>query len=161
MLEPAIGSSTVPCDRTDTTQVQSPMRRTPLQSSFISITALAFRFEQLPTLGFGPPLDITVARLLTRGFPCPRFVPSSGDRSLSTVCSALQLAGLFHPAAELRTALPVQGLPTPHSRVFSSKTAAPSPLPLGTLTCKQAATHQAPRPRGFAPCRAACCRFGN
>jgi len=103
MLESAIGSSTVPWDRTDTTQVQSPLRQTPLQSCFNSVTALVFRLEQLPTSGFGPPLDITVARQPAQGFPCPRFVPSSGDRSLTTVCSAPQLAGLFHPAAKFRT----------------------------------------------------------
>jgi len=43
-----------------------------------------------------------------RGFPSPRFVPSSGVHSLSTVCSALSLGGLFHPPAALRTS-PVQG----------------------------------------------------
>lgn len=87
------------------------LEATPLQSSFNSITALAFRFERLPTSGFGPLLDITVARQPTRGFPNPRFVPSSGSHSLSTVYSALQLAGLFHPAAELRTAVPFRGFP--------------------------------------------------
>lgn len=79
------------------------MRQTLLQSSFNPTTALVFRLEQLPTWGFGPLLDITTARPLVRGLPSPRYVPSSGVHSLSTVFSALWLAGLFHPAAELRT----------------------------------------------------------
>jgi hypothetical protein len=45
---------------------------------------------------------------LARGFPGPRYVPSSGDHSLSTVCSALQLVSFFHPTTASR-ALPVQG----------------------------------------------------
>lgn len=81
----------------------SPLRQTLLQSSFNPTTALVFRLEQLPTWGFGPLLDITTARPLARGLPSPRYVPSSGVHSLSTVFSALRLAGLFHPAAELRT----------------------------------------------------------
>lgn len=79
------------------------MRQTLLQSSFNPTTALVFRLEQLPTWGFGPLLDITAARPLVRGLPSPRYVPSSGVHSLSTVFSAQRLAGLFHPAAELRT----------------------------------------------------------
>lgn len=79
------------------------MRQTLLQSSFNPTTALVFRLEQLPTWGFGPLLDVTTVRSLARGLPSPRYVPSSGVHSLSTVCSALWLAGLFHPAAELRT----------------------------------------------------------
>jgi hypothetical protein len=79
------------------------LRQTLLQSSFNPTTALVFRLEQLPTWGFGPLLDITTARPLVRGLPSPRYVTSSGVHSLSTVFSALWLAGLFHPAAELRT----------------------------------------------------------
>jgi len=72
-------------------------------------------------LGFGPLPDITAARPLNVGTPNPYFVPSSGALSLSTVYSALQLAGLFHPARQSSGPLPVQGFPTPHRCCFSSK----------------------------------------
>jgi hypothetical protein len=45
---------------------------------------------------------------LARGFPSPRYGPSSGDHNLSTVCSAPKLVSLFHPTTASR-ALPVQG----------------------------------------------------
>jgi hypothetical protein len=63
----------------------------------------------LPARGLGPLHDVTRRRPLSRGFPSPRSVPSSGALSLPTVCSATELAGLFHPAAMFRTH-PVQGL---------------------------------------------------
>jgi hypothetical protein len=72
----------------------------------------------LPARGFGPLHDLTrlrpprprdFRRKATREIPTPRFVPSSGALSLSTVSSALELAGLFRPAAMFRTH-PVQGL---------------------------------------------------
>ena len=81
-----------------------------------------------PTRGLGPPHDITFLRPHSRGIPIPRFVPSSGDHSLSTVFSASKLAGLFHPAAVSRT-YPVQGLllsAQPYYLVDSLS----SPLPL-------------------------------
>jgi hypothetical protein len=53
--------------------------------------------------GFCPLRDITAGRPQPRGFLNPRSVPSSGDHSLSTVCSALQLVSLFHPTAAFRT----------------------------------------------------------
>lgn len=61
--------------------------------------------------GFRPLHDITDARppksrkrpFEVREVPnSPRFVPSSGFPSLSTACSALRLAGLFHPTAMFR-----------------------------------------------------------
>ena len=56
------------------------------------------------------------------------LVPSSGVRSLSTVFSAIPLAGLFHPAAVFRTH-PVQGLHSLRAAVFSRrKPTAPMPL---------------------------------
>jgi len=102
MLTSGIGSSTVP-------------QRVLLQSGLVSLEANSpseflqpYHCSRLstrasPTWGFGPLLDITTVRPLVRGLPSPRYVPSSGDHSLSTVFSALWLAGLFHPAAELRT----------------------------------------------------------
>lgn len=47
-----------------------------------------------------------------RDFPRLVFVPSSGALSLSTVFSALELAGLFHPAAMFRTS-PFRGFSLP------------------------------------------------
>jgi len=41
----------------------------------------------------------------TRGFPGPHFVPSSGFLNPSTVFSATDFAGLFHPAATSRVRL--------------------------------------------------------
>lgn len=56
-----------------------------------------------PHQGFGPLGDITKAQQLARGFPGPRYVPTSGFLSLPPVYSALRLASLFHPAATSRT----------------------------------------------------------
>jgi len=70
----------------------------------------------------------------SRRHPAFRFVPSSGVRSLTTVCSAPELAGLFHPATELRIH-PVQGLLPPCSHPPSSGRGAPlsfSQAPLAT-----------------------------
>jgi len=50
-----------------------------------------------------PLRDITRARLrFLAAHPTHRFDPSSGFRNLSTASSALELAGLFHPAATSR-----------------------------------------------------------
>jgi hypothetical protein len=87
-------------------QVTSPVA-SPLQSSFASTAAAAFRRQHhLP--GFRPSLDNT-HRASTHAASQRRFVPSSGALSLPTACSAPWLAGLFHPAAESRTSSPVQG----------------------------------------------------
>jgi hypothetical protein len=90
----------------------------PLQSSFVPCSARPFRGGRA-CQGFCPPRDITGARPLTARHPRPRYVPSSGVRSLSTVCSALRLRGLFHPRAASR-AHPVQGLLSPRSATASS-----------------------------------------
>jgi hypothetical protein len=82
--------------------------------------------------GFCPHRDITKARPLTARHPKPRYVPSTGVRSLTTVCSAPWLRGLFHPRAASR-ARPVQGLLSPRSASGSSPKAAPPPLSRQTL----------------------------
>jgi hypothetical protein len=64
--------------------------------------------------GFCPHRDITKVRPLTVRLPKPHYVPSTGDRSLSTVCSTPWLRGLFHPRATYR-ARPVQGVLSPRS----------------------------------------------
>jgi hypothetical protein len=58
------------------------------------------------------------------GFHSSRFGPSSGALSLSTVCSAIGLAGLLHPAAMFRTPT-VQGLLSPCSSALSSTAPCP------------------------------------
>jgi hypothetical protein len=75
-------------------------------------------------LGFAPLRDSTCARPLFARHPKPRYAPSSGFLNLSTVYSALKLAGLFHPAATSRIS-PVQGLLPGHSHPSSSEGACP------------------------------------
>jgi hypothetical protein len=84
------------------------LRRSPLQSSFDSTAAPAFRRSQLPTRVSALFATSPQSVHSLRGVPVPRYVPSSGDPSLPTVCSALWLVSLFHPTAASR-ALPVQG----------------------------------------------------
>jgi len=65
-----------------------------------------------------PLRDITRARRHKRSeLPAHRFAPSSGFRSLPTVYSAPELAGLFHPAATFRDPL-VQGPSLPAQPPF-------------------------------------------
>jgi len=104
-----------------------------------SLLALLFRVPslQIPPSPFRGRLPARVSSLFAtspervhspRGFPSPRYVPSSGALSLSTSYSALRLAGLFHPAATFR-ALLVQGLLSRRSHPSSSEGA--SPLAVG------------------------------
>ena len=67
---------------------------------------------------------------LSRRIPCLRYVPSSSFLSSSTVCSALSLAGLFHPAAASRVH-PRSGALTPRAAPPGSSPGA-TPMPLGT-----------------------------
>lgn len=94
-----------------------------------------------------------------RGFPSPRYVPSSGALSLSTFYSALRLAGLFHPAATFR-ALLVQGLLSRRSHPSSSEGAPPSSLVTRRSPAEADARDALPRPRGLSPRRAASRSFG-
>jgi hypothetical protein len=48
-----------------------------------------------------------------RSFPSSRYVPSSGFLSLSTACSTIGFAGLFHPAATSRVPSPSRGFSRP------------------------------------------------
>lgn len=81
----------------------------------------------LPTRVPNPPRDITRPRLPIRDLTHVSLVPPSGVLNLSTVCSALELAGLFHPAATSRIPA-VQGVPTSRSTSSSSEDVAPLPL---------------------------------
>jgi hypothetical protein len=100
-------------------------------------------------LGFCPPLDITASRPPARGIPYPHFVPSTGDLSLSTACSATQLAGLFHPTAEFRTLARPGVCPLLAGVLPHRKNSAPSSLGTGLLTCEQVATNLFPDPEAL------------
>lgn len=103
---------------------------TPPRSSFTSKRrSLRLSTRAAPIRGFGPHHDITHLRPHSRGIPTPRFVPSSGDRSLATVFSANGLAGLFHPAAVLRTH-PVQGIILSAQPYYLVDSLSIAPLPL-------------------------------
>jgi len=82
----------------------------------------------------------------TRRSHSPSYGPSSTFRTSSTVCSATNLAGLFHPATTSRVC-PSGVCPSPRSR-----TGLPRPshalLPLSAPACDQPAR---PRLQGFAP----------
>jgi len=81
-----------------------------------------------------------------RGFPAPSYGPSSTFRTSTTVCSAKNLAGLFHPAATSRVC-PTGICPSPRSR-----TGFPRPIH-AFVPLDEAAFNQRPRPRlqGLAP----------
>jgi len=157
-----------PCARAVLPADRSPDRfRAQVHSSLLAllfrvpsprIPPRSFR-RRLPALGFVPLRDITETRPLTRGFPSPRFVPSSGALSLPTSCSALRLAGLLHPAAASR-ALLVQGLLSRRSHPSSSEGAPPSPLVTLRSPAETDAHAGLPRPRGLSPRRAASRSFG-
>lgn len=94
-------------------------RSVPLQSSFArSPCRSPFGARRIcPWVSF-PLRDITRAQL--RFFarpPTPRFVPPTGFLNLSTACSALELAGLFHPATTSRV-LCRSGASLPSQRSF-------------------------------------------
>lgn len=86
-------------------------------------------------------------------FPCLRYVPSLSFLSPSTVCSALALTGLFHPAAASRV--------HPRSGALTPRTAPPNSSPggcplvvrsLNALRPVKAEGHiHEPRLRGFVP----------
>jgi hypothetical protein len=125
-----------PCARAVLPTDRSPDRfRVQVHSSVLS---LLFRVPSLriPPPSFRTRLPAWVSSLFAtpservhspRGFPSPRYVPSSGALSLPTSYSALRLAGLLHPAATSR-ALLVQGLLSRRSHPSSSEGAPPSPL---------------------------------
>jgi hypothetical protein len=84
-----------------------------------------------PARVLGPRHDITGARPLPRGIPAPHYVPSTGDHSLSTVCSALRLRGLLHPRAMFRACSRSGGCRARAAGPARRRTDAP--LPLDTL----------------------------
>jgi len=91
----------------------------------------------------------------SRRLPRLRYVPSFGFLDRPTFFSALELAGLFHPAATSRVH-PVQGLLSSRSHPSSSEGA----FPHAVGTCRahrlsSAAARRAPRLRGLHPREAA------
>lgn len=86
----------------------------PLQSSFAltSVQHLSVS-DSLP--GFRPSSRCHQRASTHREDSNPRYVPSTGDHSLSTAYSALWFRGLFHPRTASRDS-PVQGILAPHSR---------------------------------------------
>jgi len=131
--------------------------------SFVHLAVhLAMLGFTCPWVSF-PLRDITRARLrLFAEPPTLHFVPSAGFRNLSTASSALELAGLFHPAATSRVLYSFRGFSPsaadlPHRKIVSS-------LPLlhrrsyprsdfRRLACTS--TCDASRLRGFYLCKAA------
>jgi len=107
--------------------------------------------EPSPAWVFFPLRDITRAQPLLARLPTSRYVPSSGFRILSTVCSAHALASLFHPAATSRV-LSVQGLLSPRSHPSSSEGACPLAVVSPSL-CTLAPTFAEARafPRAVSP----------
>jgi hypothetical protein len=71
-------------------------------------------------LGFVPHRDITGGIHYPQQAPSFCYVPSSGFRNLSTVCSATGSPGLFHPERHVQGSLPVQGILSPHGDLPSS-----------------------------------------
>lgn len=130
----------------------SPLLCRSLQSSFALASARAVSgMSSLP--GFRPSsrhhqCASTFARL-----PSPRFVPSSGFRSLSTVFSALWLRGLFHPRATSRVRSR-SGASHSHAAPPPSSGVAP-PLPLDLRSARPAfqlgVRLRRPRLRGLVP----------
>lgn len=129
-----------------------PLSLPPLQSAFASSPRSSPFGASFTCLGFRPssrhhPCAATQPRKLPRS----RFVPSSGFRNLSTFCSALGLADLFHPAATSRV-LPVQGLLFPRSHPSSSEGACPLAVaPPRAHRLSPAAARVGPRLRGLHP----------
>lgn len=135
------------------------------RSSFILPAAISpseFLRHSLPLLALRPeltarvpcpPHDLTGRVHHSRGVPCPRSVPSPGSRNLSTAFSALQLAGLFHPAAVSRASYRTGASYPSRSRSPSSGELLPPCrcAPLRSPCRSLAATRWSPRLRGLAP----------
>lgn len=87
--------------------------------------------------------------------PRRRYVPPSGFLNRPTFYSALELAGLFHPAATFRVP-PVQGLLSSRSHPSSSEGACLQAVePLRAHRLAPVATRLGPRLRGLYPREAA------
>jgi len=125
----------------------------PPQSSFTLSTCARPFGQRLSTRGFGPHRDITSARPLAQRFPSLCYVPSLGFLGPSTVCSALSLAGLFHPAAASRVHSTFRGFdPSRSASRLVAGWLPPCRWLLDAHRPSRAEVHtQEPRLRGFIP----------
>ena len=105
-----------------------------------------------PSLGLRALFATSASGIVTAKFHLRRH-PSSAFRTPSTVCSATDLAGLFHPAATSRV-LPFRAFPSQHSRTDSSSIRALSSVGHGRLRAVARPCQLPwPRPQGFVPCQ--------
>jgi len=81
-----------------------------------------------------PLRDINPASPLGDGHPRSVYVPPAAFHTLSTVCSSLYLAGLFHPAATSRFLAP--GVSSPDLTVTTSSVVRAS-APLAASSCRR------------------------
>jgi len=143
-------------------RVHPPVRFTPLQSSPTrtcpglasqrDLEARAQRARGAPSMGL-PSLFATPVSGIVATKSQLRHLPPSAFRTPSTVSSATDLAGLFHPAAASRVP-PFRDFPSQHSRIDSSPIRALSSVGLGHLqTVARSRQLPRPRPQGFAPCQ--------
>jgi hypothetical protein len=137
------------CDRL----ARSSIVVSPLQSSFATERRpRSFEPGRLP--GFLALVATSPGRVHCElGIPTPCSVPSTGDHSLSTVCSALRLRGLLHPRAAFRAYARSGGsLSTQHERLVAVRLppCRQRACPRTDLTTR-AARQLAPRLRGVAP----------
>jgi hypothetical protein len=87
---------------------------------------------------------------LMRGFPCPRYVPSSGFLILSTVCSTLRIRGPVSSHCHVQDSLPFRGF----SCSLAGRARRPSvpPCRSARFAHRQAGCHSLrPRLRGLRP----------
>jgi hypothetical protein len=107
--------------------------------------------------GLLPLRDLNPASPRFDGHPRPTCVPPSAFRTLSTACSSLDLAGLFHPAATSR--LLASGASSPDLSGSTSSVArassplAPSPAAgcPATPECVASTSRPSPRPGSAVP----------
>jgi hypothetical protein len=100
--------------------------------------------------GLQPLRDISPASPLYSGHPKPTYVPPSAFHTLSTACSSLDLADLFHPAATSRFLAPGGSSPDPSVTTSSVALAfaplAPSPAAGCPTTPESVASTSRPSP---------------
>jgi hypothetical protein len=120
-----------------------------------------------PPAAFRPQARLTGSRPSSRhhraasthrgGRPALRYVPSSGFRSLSTVCSAIRLGRRVPSCRHVQGSFHRSGVSLPPQlRLPHRKAHAPMPLPVPRSPGRtQAATPSPPRLRGLHPRRAA------
>lgn len=122
-----LGSPTVPLSRTVRSQVHSSIGQTPLQSSYISATALAFRFEQLPAGGSDPHVTSLRCGELARNISSPATCRPQAISASRRIAPLHSLRAYFIP--QPRSGLfPFRGFSLYTAFSSSSKEAAPMSL---------------------------------